>query len=120
MKDKTVEYTFDGIYVGSDLVSVDVTVNWSWDDVGIGSYEFWGEIGYDSNYIYQPDEYFINSITIYYADDEDGNGVELINTPENRKYNGAYFDAAEKRIESELAEMEPPDLDEDTSYDSDR
>lgn len=113
MWDKQTEHTFHEIEVGADLVTAVVVVTWRPSDVGIGDYEFWGEIGYDSNYIYEPKEYYIEYLIIYSTD---GEGVEIPNTKEYRKFYSKYFSIVESVIEKELDEMEPPEFDGSDNY----
>jgi len=70
------EHEFEGTISNKRKYAASVVVRWEEEEHGIGPYEWWGHVEYDSQTVWAPYDFFIEDITIY---DKDGEQMLTLN-----------------------------------------
>lgn len=85
--------------IDTDFGEIDVTVSYHWESDGIGSYEFWGQRGYDAGNIYPE----IDDITPTFGPEDDDEHKENVRNLINNDFETLAEKVSEK-IEREVPE----------------
>lgn len=97
MKNQTLETTLD-----TDFGEIDVTVSYHWENDGIGSYEFWGQRGFDAGVDYPE----IDDITPAFGPDDDDEHKENV-----RNFINDQFELCAERVSGKIEKEIPEDCD---------
>ena len=107
MSEIITEHEIGGSFDSDSYFVSSVSVVWKWEDCGIGHYEFWGTVGYDTNMQLEFDGFFVETIDVY--DSTDTLVQSIQNTEKNRSLYEDIFEFVIDYVDDEVSGIEPPD-----------